>query len=67
LHKPAGALYTKTKHTEEEAMDTLLFTTAPKKTRINLTKEIKDLYIESVKTQKKKIKTLENAKIPHTH
>ena len=44
-------------------MDIVLFTIASKKIKylgINLTKEIKDLYTESVKTQKKKIKTLEN-------
>ena len=58
IQKSVAFLYTKNELSEREIKKTILFVIAPKRIKylgINLTKEVKDLYLENYKTLMKEI------------
>jgi hypothetical protein len=70
LQKSLAYLYTNNEPTEKEFMETIPFTVASKKIkylRINLTKDVNELYKENYKLLKRSRKTTEDGKISHAH
>ena len=58
IQKSVAFLYANNELTEREIKKTILFAIASKRTKypgINLTKDVKDLYLENYKTLKKEI------------
>jgi hypothetical protein len=69
LQNSTAFLYTKNEHIEKEDKKIILFTIASKKaTTWELTKDVKDLYMENYKPLKKKSKeTTEDGKVSHAY
>ena len=69
-NKSVAFLYTKDKQVEKTIRETTPFTVVTNNIKyldVTLTKEVKDLYVKTFKSLKKKLKISEDGKISHAH